>query len=179
MKDQQVSSHNLQEFFAELQAEIEQHKLVIVSSQPAGTGKWGMARLWRAWMKTTGDSMASHGVTMPLMVISKYPKNSNLIDKAIANLRSLLGRGQNFAITYGTRPFNENDAHELFTRQHLGVDESGNRISWAKSGDKRKATKGERFNALRKHEQWCCDRGIVLFKPRGSEYDQLEQEQEK
>ena len=148
MKDIQVSNHNLQQFMEELQAEIDEHKLVIINSQPAGTGKWGMARLWRGWMATTAKYMAGRGAIMPLYI---KPDGT----------------------WYGSRPFNSEDAHELFTRQYLGVDENGVRLSWAKSGDKRKATKGERFDALRKHEEWASIKGITLFKPRKSEYQEL------
>jgi hypothetical protein len=154
MKDYQVSVHNLQEFIDEIQKELQEGKLVIVNSQPAGTGKWGMARLWRSWMATTAKFMAGNGVNMPLMI-------------------------KQDGSWYGSRPFSPDDAHELFTRSHLGVDKDGIRLSWAKSGSQRKATKGERFNALRKHEIWCSDRGIILFKPRDSEYEKLEQEQNK
>lgn len=152
MKDYQVSKYNIDAFFEELVKELDNDSLLMCSSQPAGTGKWGMARLWRAWMATTAKYMAGNGVKMPLMI---KPDGS----------------------WYGSRPFNSNDAHELFTTHHLGVDESGARLSWAKSGDQRKATKGERFNALRKHENWCVEKGITLFKPKGSEYDQLQDKQ--
>lgn len=148
MKDYQVSNHNIEEYFELLIKEIDEHKLVICSSQPASTGKWGMARLWRMWMSSTAEFMSKNGVTMPLMIAD---------DGTI----------------YSSRPFNAEDAHELFTRQHLGVDEKGNRLSWAKSGDQRKATKGERFNALRRHEIWASERGIILFKPRSGEYKEL------
>ena len=154
MKDYQVSNHNIDQYFEELVKEIDEHKLVICSSQPANTGKWGMARLWRAWMATTADFMANNGVTMPLMINDKGEAYSN-------------------------RPFDANDAHELFTRQHLGVDESGIRLSWAKSGEQRKATRGERFNALRRHEIWSSEKGITLFKPRESEYNKLLEAEEK
>ena len=153
MKDFQVSTHNIDVYFEELLKELEEHKLIIANTQPAGTGKWGMARLWRGWMASTAEFMAKNGVTMPLMV------NAD-------------------GVTYSSRPFNSGDAHELFTRQHMGVDEGGVRLSWAKSGDQRKATKGERFNALRRHEEWASERGIILFKPRDSEYDKLKQEQD-
>ena len=153
MKDFQVSNHNLQLFMEEIQKEISESKLVIINSQPAGTGKWGMAKLWRSWMAVTAKFMAGNGAKMPLMI---KPDGS----------------------WYGSRPFDANDAHELFTRQWLGVDEAGVRLSWAKSGDQRKATKGERFNALRRHEHWAIEKGIILFKPRGSEYEKLEQEQD-
>jgi len=152
MKDIQVSNHNLQQFMDDIQAEIDEHKLVIINSQPAGTGKWGMDRLWRGWMATTAKYMAGHGAIMPLYI---KPDGE----------------------WYGSRPFNSEDAHELFTRQHLGVDENGVRLSWAKSGDQRKATRGERFDALRKHEEWASIKGITLFKPRKSEYQELIDEQ--
>ena len=148
MKDIQVNNETLQDYFEELVREIDEHGTVICNSQPASVGKWGMARLWYMWMLKTAEFMAKNGVTMPLMV------NAD-------------------GITYSSRPFNAGDAHELFTRQHLGVDEKGVRLSWAKSGDQRKATKGERFNALRKHEEWASERGIILFKPRSGEYKDL------
>tara|TARA_R110000851_G_C12671984_1_gene522753 strand:+ start:47 stop:529 length:483 start_codon:yes stop_codon:yes gene_type:complete len=159
MKDQQVSDHNLQDIFDTLQSEIKEHKLIIINSQPIATGKWGMARLWRAWMSTTAKYMAGNGAIMPLYI---KPDGS----------------------WYGKRPFDHNDAHELFTRKHLNVDESGRRLSWAKSVKKenedkeRAATKGERVNALRKHEDWCVDKGIILFNPRDSVYKQLLDKQE-
>lgn len=153
MKDAQVTNHNLEEFFEDFVKELDEHKILVVSYQKSGTGKWTMARLWRAWMATTADFMAKNGVTMPLMI------NAD-------------------GVAYATRPFNADDAHELFTRQHLGVDENGVRLSWAKSGDQRKATKGERFNALRLHEIWSSERGIMLFKPRKSEYTELSNKQE-
>lgn len=156
MKDFQVSSHNLSEFMNDIQSEISEHKLLIVSSQPAGVGKWGMARLWRSWMSKTAEFMACNGVTMPLMFdVSGKP--------------------------YGKRPFDANDAHELFTRQHLGVDENGLRLSWAKSNSKkingvRVATKAERFHAMQRHEAWCSERGIILLKPRDSEYAKIQEQ---
>ena len=153
MKDVPVTNDNLESFFEDFVKELDEHKVLIVSYQQASTGKWGMARLWRAWMSTTAEFMAKNGVTMPLMV------NAD-------------------GVTYSSRPFNAEDAHELFTRQHLGVDEVGVRLSWAKSGEQRKATKGERFNALRKHEEWSSERGIILFKPRIGEYNDLIKQQD-
>ena len=153
VKDAQVTNHNLEEFFEDFVKELDEHKVMIVSYQKAGTGKWTMARLWRGWMAETAKFMASNGVTMPLMVSSD-------------------------GVTYSSRPFNAEDAHELFTRQHLGVDENGTRLSWAKSGEQRKATKGERFNALRLHEEWASIKGISLFKPRSGEYKELTDKQD-
>ena len=153
MKDVPVTHDNLEAYFEEFAIALDEHKGLNASYQPVWTGKWTMARLWRGWMATTADYMAKNGVTMPLMV------NAD-------------------GVTYSSRPFNADDAHELFTRQHLGVDENGVRLSWAKSGEQRKATKGERFNALRLHEEWASTRGISLFKPRTGEYKNLTDEQE-
>ena len=154
MKDYVLTKSNLESFFDDLQGELEINPSLVVSTQNADAGKWGMARLWRSWMSKTGDFMASNGVTMPMMV-------------------------GNTGISFRSRPFNGNDAHELFTGQWLGVDENGIRLSWSKKGrdDMRPATKGERFFALNRHEIWALDKGLTLFKPRDSEYDQLKREQ--
>jgi len=154
MKDYQLTKHNLSQFVDKLQDELEEHPILVVTSQNGNVGKWGMARLWRAWMDKTAQFMAENGCSMPLMI------NKN---------------GEN----YGTRPFSSDDAHELFTRQWMGTDADGTRLSWSKTGhDKqRPATKGERFNALQKHEAWGTERGIILFNPRDSEYSDLEKEQ--
>jgi len=156
MEDYPCSKNNIHECFELIQIELESNPLLILSVQSGNTGKWGMARLWRAWMATTAKFMAGNGCTMPLML------------KADGS-------------TYGNRPFNKDDAHELFTCQYLGVDSDGARLGWArKSHDgMRPATKGERFNAMFKHEMWATEKGIMLFKPRDSEYSQLEREQNK
>lgn len=121
-------------------------------TESSGTGKWGMARLWRAWMKTTADFMADNGATMPLM-----------IDKS--------GK------PYGSRRFNAQDAHELFTAQWLGLNEKGERMSWQKKEGVNVADKGQRFLAMLKHEQWCIEKGINLMQPRDSEFYDLKQKQ--
>lgn len=154
MKDYTLTKHSFPEFIELAQDELETNPVIIVTTQSGDTGKWGMARLWRAWMSSTAKFMAGNGVTMPLMIGAN---------------------GEH----YGKRPFNKDDAHELFTSQHLGVDAGGTRLSWAKKAHDgmRAATKGERFNALFKHEIWASEKGISLFKPRGSEYDELEKKQ--
>lgn len=158
MPEHQVTKQSLMKFMEDIQTELETSPILVVTTQSGNVGKWGMARLWYAWMASTAKYMAGNGITMPLC-ISKAGKY------------------------HGTRLFNANDAHELFTNLHLALDESGNRLSWAKSDSNeksqgRKATKGERFNALRRHEIWASDRAIILFKPRDSEYSKLTTEQE-
>ena len=155
MKDYILTKSNINEFFNDIQQELERDPAIVISSQSANTGKWGMARLWRSWMNTTAKFMSRNGATMPLMIdVHGNP--------------------------YGARPFDKDDSHKLFTSTHLGVDENGIRLSWRKSGkgEGRPATKGERWDALRKHENWCIEKGILLLKPRDSEYEQLTQQQE-
>jgi hypothetical protein len=146
-----LTNNTLQDLVNELQKELSDNPCISVSTNlERNQGKWGMAKLWRVWMKSTGDFMAAHGATMPLMITEK---------------------GEH----YGTREFSEADAHELFTAQWLGVDAQGLRLSWSKKGrdGMRPADKGERFNALRKHEIWALEKGIVLINPRNSEYFEL------
>jgi len=149
-----VTKHNLESYFKSVQDELEINPVIVITIQNGDTGKWSMARLFRAWMATTAKWMVGRGAMMPLVI------------DADGN-------------HYGSRPFNKDDAHELFTRSHLGVDANGIRLSWAKKGHDgmRAATKGERYNALFKHEIWAGERGIILFKPRGSDYDKAEKEQ--
>lgn len=153
MKDFQLSAHNIDLLFELLGKELESAPIIVVSSQDAGTGKWGMARLWRAWMSNTAKWMVKNGATMPLAV----KKNGEL---------------------FGKRPFNSDDAHEMFTSMWLLLNADGSRLSWAKKSHDgmRAATKGERFICMVKHEQWATERGIMLFKPRNSEYSDLEDE---
>jgi len=126
---------------------------VDVSTSKDGIGKWSMSRLWFAWMNSVAKWMSAQGVTMPLAV------------RASGEL-------------YGRRPFNADDAHELFSMQLLGCDADGTRLSWAKSphDGMRVATKGERLHAMLRMEVWATDRGIVLLNPRDSEYRKLTQE---
>jgi hypothetical protein len=147
MKDFRLTKNNLDELDEYILSELDEHGELIISSQPAKVGKWGMARLWRSWMSSTAEYMALQGVTMPLHV----KKDGSL---------------------YGSRCFNTYDAHELFTHQWLGADADGNRLSWSKSGREgmRAATKGERFHAMLRHEEWALNKGIALIKPRDSDY---------
>ena len=155
MKDYQLTRHTLPQFFEDIQTELEKAPLIIVSTQDSGTGKWGMARLWRDWMTTTTKRMVAAGVTMPLCVGPT---------------------GESF----GSRTFTSEDAHELYTYKWLGVDADGKRLRGGRQArdGMRPATKGERYIALLRHENYCTDKGILLLKPRGSEYEQLADQQE-
>ena len=153
MKELHVTKNNLDELLEAVQDALEKEPHLVVSVKGANTGKWGMSRLWYSWMDTVSRHMSESGVTMPLLIS---------------------GNGENF----GTRPFNANDAHSIFSHKFLGCGENGNRLSWSKSGskDSRAATKGERFHALRQLEIFCVERGITLLKPRDSDYVKLSNE---
>lgn len=153
MTDYHLTQGNKRKVAKEIMAELEKKGHLIVSTKSADTGKWGMARLWRAWMDSTGKWMAANGATMPLFINAK---------------------GE----WYGTRKFNKDDAHELFTSQWLGVDETGKRLCWAKAphDDMIPAIKAQRFTAMLRHENWATERGIQLMVPRDSEYMKLKEE---
>lgn len=155
MNDYHLTKANIVECFDQIQDELEKRPHLIVSVQDGNTGKWGMARLWRTWMATTAAFMSSNGVTQPLYIKAN---------------------GEHV----GSRGFEPEDAHALFTMQWLGCDKEGNRLSWSKKGrdGMRPASKGERFDALRKHEVWAVNKGLKLLNPRDSEYSRLQKEQE-
>lgn len=150
MTDHHLTQGNKRQVAKDILAELNEKGHLIVSTKSANTGKWGMARLWRMWMDKTATWMAQNGATMPLLINSK---------------------GE----WYGTRKFNKDDAHELFTSQWLGVDENGKRLCWAKAphDDMIPANKGQRFTALLRHENWATERGIQLMIPNDSEYMQI------
>lgn len=153
MKEYMVTAHSVQEFMAKIQDELSEEPVLLITSKSPRTGKWGMARLWRSWMATTAEFMSHRGVRL--------------------DIRN--GDGQ----IIDSQPFDAESAHELFTKKWLGVDENGMRLSWARGNrdGMRAATRGERYDALRRHESWASDKGIDLFHPRDSEYREVEAEQ--
>jgi len=154
MKDAYLNKFTFNDVVNELQKELETNPDLLITSQNAKIGKWGMSQVWRIWMAATAKYMAGNGVTMPLMI---KPDGS----------------------IFSKRPFDANDAHELFTAKWLGLDSDGMRLSWAKKDHDgmRVATKGERFIAMLKHETWCTERGVLLVNPKDSEYSRLFDEQ--
>ena len=144
MRDYPVTRQNLPQAMAEIESLLADSPCLLITAKDATVGKWGMARLWRSWMQSTAEWMARRGAQMPLV----------------------WSNGQ----AYGWREFNPEDAHELFTHKWLGADSDGNRLSWSRTGrdGMRAATKGERFHALRQHESWAAERGLLLFKPANS-----------
>ena len=154
MKDKVITRHLFNEVCQELADELGINEMLLLTTSNPNGHKWSMAKLFRMWMPPTAKSMRGQGCSMPLC----YDKNGE---------------------PYGKRAFNKDDAYELFTALHGGVDKNGNRLSWTKKGrdDLRPATNGERFDMLRKHEQWASDRGVILMVPRDSEYWKLQDKQ--
>lgn len=118
-------------------------------------GSVNMLRTWRGWMGETARHMAHMGCTMPLYIDSQ-------------------------GNPHGSRPFNADDAHELFTSKYLGSDESGRRKSWTmsrKDDGTVQASIGDRLWAMDRHLEWATEKGIKLTIPRNSEYTKLKAEQ--
>lgn len=146
----QIGRNNIQKAVDEIKKQLEVCTMVKVSVTDPTIGKWTMTRLWRSWMGSTAKFMAGNGAIMPLVVNpdGTYTK---------------------------TRPFDENDAHELFSRKYLGTDENGNRLSWAKTSvdGMKQADKSQRWYALSQHQIWMSERGIQYINPRDSEFVEL------
>ena len=139
---------------AKFMAGIAEGKVFSVAISEKDPGSIAMLRTWHGWMGETAVFMQLHGCRMPHYVDSK-------------------------GVPHGTRPFNADDSHELFTHQYLGSDENGIRKSWvmSKSGDTIQASIGDRLWAMDQHMAYCAERGIKLTIPRKSEYWKLKQEQ--
>lgn len=118
-------------------------------------GSVNMLRTWRGWMNETATHMAHMGCTMPLYIDSKGDP-------------------------HGSRPFNADDAHELFTMKYLGSDDQGRRKTWSmsrKDDGTVQASIGDRLWAMQSHLDWCSERGINITIPRNSEFNQLTEKQ--
>ena len=152
MDDYILTKGNIGEFICQISSELEEHGEMKLKISQNNIGKWGMARLWRSWMSIIADHMAANCVTMPLYI----PDSGE---------------------PHGNRPFNSNDAHELFTYRFMPADKNGNRKSWAKSNDNAEvADKGERWFALMQVDEWAVEKGIALPHPAGSEFESLTNE---
>lgn len=140
----------------ELSRKLGPGKKIVCRPLREDTGSNNMLRTWRGWMRTTGRWMAWQGATMPLCL----DKDGN---------------------PYGKRPFNEHDAHDLFTHKYMGADANGNRYSWRLSNSEDDGTipapKEKRLFAMELHESWCAERGIKITIPGNSEYRKLKLEQ--
>lgn len=120
-----------------------------ISSASDYVGKWGMVKLWRSWVATCSKFMNVNGATMPLFM----DKDGNPV---------------------GKRPFNSDDGHELFTIKMLGQHE-GFRLSWARKDHDGmiSANQGQRLHAMNQLHEWATERGITLYNPRDSHYQEL------
>lgn len=153
MSDYQITKETAVKTLQEAISGLESGKLYDVSINERNIGKWTLTRLWRAWMSDIAKWMSANGATMPLVI----------------------GANGEFS---GSRAFNADDAHELFSVMTLGTDKDGNRLSWSKSGRDgcRPASKGERVLAMQRVEAWSSERGIKLLNPADSELRKIENE---
>lgn len=124
------------------------HKHVTWTYTTGEKNSWPMKKTWRMWMGETAKWMAQNGATMPLAI------------KADGTV-------------FGARPFDANDAHELWVRQWLGVDANGERYKTA-SDDK-----AQMLHMMNRHVQWAAERGLSLTIPRDGEYQKLNNEMSK
>lgn len=153
MSDYQITKETAAKTLQEAISGLESVKLYDVSINERNIGKWSLSRLWRAWMSDIAKWMSANGATMPLVI----------------------GANGEFS---GSRAFNADDAHELFSIMTLGTDKDGNRLSWSKSGRDgcRPASKGERVLAMQRVEAWASERAIKLLNPADSELRKIENE---
>lgn len=153
MKTLHLTRLNVDEAIQAIRDAAQSRPVSKVTIEDGSIGKWSMSRLWRSWMASTAEWMAANGAQMPL-VIQRDGTYSEM------------------------RPFNAEDAHELFTRRWLGEDGEGERLTWAKQSKDgmRPATKGERLHAMNQHQVYMTERGIQHMCPRESEYYELLQQ---
>lgn len=154
MSEFQLNNNNHKEAYDWVLSLLNEGPYHILTAKNPAIGKWTMTRLWRSWMASTANEMESRGVTVDI-------KNS---------------KGQ----VIGTRKYNENDAHEMFTFKYL-TDSTGKRLSWSKKGrdGMRQADRGERVFAMQNHQQWMLERNISHICPNDSDYKRAIQEQNK
>lgn len=149
MKGFQLSRATLPAFLQELERELQAAGgFLEVDTRSLRTGRWTMARLWRAWMQPTTSYLVQRGYHQALLLDPQ-------------------GR------PYGQRNLTEEDAHQAFTAQWLGVDRAGFRLSWSRTGrpGMRAATARERMTALQRHQAWAQRRGVSLEIPAGCKLD--------
>lgn len=123
------------------------HKHVTWTFTTGEKNSWPMKKTWRMWMNETAIWMAERGATMPLVVRA---------DGSFS----------------GSRKFTPEDAHELWVRTWLGVDENGDRYKTA-SDDK-----AQMLHMMNRHVQWAAERGLSLTIPKDGEYKKLNDRQE-
>lgn len=155
MHELKVNSQNLAALFKRMSHKVDNGHHLVVTVQIDDFGNWDMSRLWRKWMTVTHAYLSAQKMRVPLNFDS------------------------NGEVTNETRPVEKQDVHEMFTTRWLGTDQYGTRLTWSKKdfNGMRAATAGERFHALRMHEEWAFNNGVSLEKPRGCEYMLMESAQ--
>lgn len=143
--------------------ESEGKPLKVVITQ-RNNGTMPMRALWAMWMVDIAKYQASRGAVMPILAPETQSDGS-------------IGWK-----TIGSRPFNENDAHEAYTKLCLGCDERGIRYSWAVNSDTYEGRKvadiGQKLHAMQKFHQFCVENAIPIRIPDRSEYQELQNKQD-
>lgn len=136
------------QFHKQIDIDFEKNKCTDYEVYPKGkVNTWPMKKTWRMWMRQTATWMAARGATMPLVIRAD-------------------------GSWHGSRPFNEQDAHELWVSTWLGVDQDGERFKTA-DGDR-----GKMLFMMDKHLAWAAERGLKLTIPNDGEYVKLKRASE-
>lgn len=134
---------------------------VVITQRNNGT--MPMRALWAMWMVDIAKYQSDRGATMPILA-PETKQDGSIGWKVI-----------------GSRPFNETDAHEAYTKLCLGCDENGVRFSWAVNSETYEGRKvadiGRKLHAMQKFHQFCIDNAIPIRIPETSEYQQLQDQQ--
>lgn len=141
------SEASLANAISQLVKAFEEKRFVRLKMSTGRANSWPMQKTWRMWMKETANWMAANGATMPLVM--KHGK------------------------AHKTRPFNEQDAHELFVRTYLGQDDNGDRFHTGAGADDR----DKMLLMMDMHLAWATERGIRLTIPGDGEYIKLRDQQ--
>lgn len=135
---------------------------VVITQRNNGT--MPMRALWAMWMVDIAKYQARRGATMPILA----PKTNS--DGSVGWK------------TIGSRPFDEKDAHEAYTKLCLGCDENGVRLSWAVNSDvyegRKVASISQKLHAMQKFHQFCVENAIPIRIPERSEYQELQSKQD-
>ena len=116
-------------------------------------GSQSILNTWLQWMGETAAFMSARGVKMDVINVD--------------------------GTVMGTRAFNKDDAHDLFSGKYLGKDEKGRRKTWKRcspDSDEVQASKGDRVWCMNSHLVWATERGVKLTIPTNSEFNKLQRE---
>ena len=126
---------------------VEDGAIVQLRRTSSDVGSSNMLRTWRMWMAEIAVHGQHRGATMPLMV-------------------------DRHGEPHGSRPYNSDDAHEMFCNLYLGCNKEGRRLSWSMDpdGEDVVATKSQRLFAMDKVVIWAAENTVPITIPRQGDY---------